>query len=171
MQMKHRVVPFPALAGIAVFGMFWIASCRESGKVTVDPEKARVHIISSTQGEAYIKSFKEADAELSRLLKDSSFLARQFQLPVAEAFNRDAIGALLNAEGAQGIRVYLGRDASGQIRLVLTPIDKNGQDILTKLIPDVTEDQSGPQPRARIAASQMVETGQRCPTQCDTANQ
>lgn len=171
--MKISVVQFPALAGIAVCGLLLLYGCRESsGKIPVNEQRAREHIISSTQGHMYIQSFRQANTELSRLLKDSAFLAKQFQLPVAESFNRDAIAALLNADSADGVRIYLGRDAAGAIRLVLVPIDKNGQDILTKLVPDSAgapaKDTTGPQPRIRIEASQMVEIGQRCPTMCDS---
>lgn len=157
---------FSILAGIAVSGMLLLSSCH--GKIPLDEQKASLHIIPGPQGKEYIHSFQEASIELSRQIKDSSFLDKQFQLPIAEAFNRDAIAALLNATGAQGIRIYLGRDKVGQIRLVLVPITKEGNDIYTKLINKRDAPASGATAGAATPESQVVEVGQRCPTLCDT---
>lgn len=157
------------VAGAALLGM--LSGCRPSGdgKIPVNEEQAAKHIISSTRGEAYIKSFRAAKAELNRIASDS-FLNKQFQLPVGEAFNRDAIAALLNANGAVGIRIYLGRDDSGQVRMVLTPIDKNGADILTQLVkvPEGNGGGNAPRVESLTTQTQMVDIGQRCPTLCDS---
>jgi hypothetical protein len=172
--MKLSNVKFSALAGVAACGMFLLSGCRPSGdgKIPVDEKNAAVHIISSAQGEAYIRSFKVARTELSRVA--DSFASKQFILPTAEAFNRDAIAALLNADGAVGIRIYLGRDDSGQVRLVLAPMDKNGQDIITKLVSVETPPPPPPGPNAPhvelLTKGQFVDIGQRCPTMCDSLN-
>jgi hypothetical protein len=171
--MKLSNVKFPALAGVAACGMFFLSSCRPSGdgKIPVNEKNAAEHIISSTQGEAYIQSFKVARTELSRVA--DSFASKQFILPTAEAFNRDAIAALLNADGAVGIRIYLGRDDSGQVRMVLAPVDKNGQDIITRLV-NVGTPPPPPGPNAPrtelLTKGQFVDIGQRCPTMCDSIN-
>lgn len=176
--MKGTTTRFTSiLTCIAVIGLFWLSACHPTtppppppvdGKIPVNPEKALEHIITAAQGHEYIHSFSTAKMELARQLKDTLFLDHQFQLPVAESFNRDAIASLLNADGADGIRIYLGRDSSGQIRLVLVPINKRNQDILTTLVTAPTDTAGGPKPKAMIEMQQMVEIGQRCPTVCDT---
>jgi hypothetical protein len=157
-------------AGTALSGI--LSSCRPSGdgKIPVNEEQAAQHIISASRGEAYIKSFKAARMELGRVANDS-FLSKQFQLPVGESFNRDAIAALLNANGAVGIRIYLGRDDSGLVRMVLAPIDKNGADILTQLVKVPATSGTGPQVESLTTETQLVDIGQRCPTLCDSINQ
>jgi hypothetical protein len=162
------------LAGITVCGMLSLSGCRPKpnpdGKIPFDPGQAREHIISGLQAQEYLNSFKTGDTALLHLLKDTTFLDKHFQLPTAESFNRDAIIALLDADSAAGVRIYLGRDAQGEVRFVLVPVDKNGQDIHTRLLPDSTTGGSGPQVRSLTVTSQAVEIGQRCPTQCDTTH-
>jgi hypothetical protein len=89
-------------------------------------------------------------------------------MPNAEQFNRDAIAALLNAPGAKGIRIYLGRDGKGLIRMVLVPTDAKNNDIITTLltsdqvmIPGISGAYALP-PQTGDA----IESGQRCPTLC-----
>ena len=81
-----------ALAGIAVCGILWLSGCRpktnDDGKIPFNPQQAREHIISGTQAKEYMHSFRMADTTLAHLLKDTTFLDKQFQLPIAEAFNR-----------------------------------------------------------------------------------
>ena len=147
--------------------MALLAGCH-SGKIPIDEKKALVHIIPESQAREYLRSYSVAFQDLQRQVKDSTFLDTKFNLPIAEAFNRDAIGALLNADGAAGIRIYLGRDSIGRIRLVLVPITKEGRDIYTRLVGNVDVPANGvsaaPMPSS---AGQAVEDGQRCPTLCD----
>jgi hypothetical protein len=160
--MKTSPLPFVLLlvAGLTLVG------CSDGGKIPVDREQAQVHIISEGQARTYVNSFKQGRLELARHLTDSTFLRDTFNLPDAEMFNRHAIALLLNQEGAEGVRIYLGRDSKGQIRLVLLPVDKNGKNIVGKLfattayIPGVSSayaDENG----------EAIENGQRCPTMCD----
>ena len=108
------------------------------------------------------------------MVSDSSFLDKRFNMPVAEMFNRDAIALLLNQEGADGIRIYLGRDEEGYVRLFLLPVDKNGKDIHKKLL-DTDEDKKEPaagDPKVMKQTmdgldGEAIEVGQRCPTICD----
>lgn len=158
--------------GAALCGMLSLSSCRPGGKIPVDENKAAEHIISGAQVVSDIKSFRAGEAELGRINGTDSFLNKEFKLPYAESFNRDAIAALLNADGAVGIRIYLGRDDANQIRLVLLPVDKFGNDIHTKLVSVPLP--AGNQPRVLEAQSktesyQGVDIGQRCPTDCDTS--
>jgi hypothetical protein len=166
-SMKPSTV-YLLLAGTALAGM--LTGCRPGdGKIPVNEEKAAQHIISTATAETYIKSFSVAKKELMRVAATDSFMTRDFQLPIGESFNRDAIAALLNADGAVGIRIYLGRDDSGLVRLVLMPVNKDGEDIHTQLV-KLPAPTTGGQTTTRSYSveSQAVDIGQRCPTQCDS---
>lgn len=177
--MKLSNVKHSIIVGAALCGTIYLSGCNPAtgdGKIPVDEQKAAEHIITGAQGVAYIQSFKTAKAELAHAPMTDSFLNKEFQLPVAESFNRDAIAALLNADGAVGIRIYLGRDDSGQVRMVLLPVDKFGNDVHAKLVTvpipprpggakeHVEESQNPP------SGYQVVDIGQRCPTECDSLN-
>lgn len=147
------------------------AGCNDGGgEIPVDREQAKRHIITEKQARELTSGFREGRQQLARRLGDSAFLRDTFNLPDAETFNRHAIALLLNQEGAEGVRVYMARDAKGQVRLVLLPVDKNGKNIVRKLlgsrtalIPGVksanAQDEDG--------NGEAIENGQRCPTMCD----
>jgi hypothetical protein len=143
------------------------SSCNDkgAGKIPFNEERARQQIIPVQQGSQYsVKFVNLRDSVLPKQLRDSSFLNRQFNLPIAETFNRDAIIALLNAEGADGVRIYFGNDDKGLVRLVLMPVDKNGNDIVTKLTGTVNNKEGTPAAKAAaLAAGESVENGQRPP--------
>ena len=173
--MKLRHITSLSLAALAVSGIIWSSGCQPAwnGKIPINEDSARLNIISASLGKSYIRSYKAADTELMHIVKDS-FL-NHFQLPIAEAFNRDAIAALLNVDGAVAIRVYLGRDDLGQVRMVLVPMDKNGNDIITQLVKPGAQSDTTKQPRveekaASSGSGQVVDNGQRCPTMCDSSN-
>lgn len=153
-----------AVAGIVLA----LSACEQKGgDIPVDRERAKAHIIPISDADAYRDNFGKTKETLRGLISDSSFLDRQFDLPVAEMFNRDAIALLLNQEGADGIRIYFGRDANGKIRLVLLPVDKNGKDIRKMLIDDknITQNAAAQPPGGGFG--QAVEVGQRCPDLCN----
>lgn len=134
------------------------------GKIPFDEARAREQIIPVKQGQTFQDSFVSARAQLSRLITDSTFLARKFNLPNAETFNRDAIAALLNAPGADGVRVYLGTGDKGELRLVLVPVDKNGKDIIGPLLGNKTALNIPGIPSAYAQnGGDVVENGQVCP--------
>jgi hypothetical protein len=165
--MNQSIAKLSLLAGITVCGMALLAGCH-SGKIPVDEKKAQEHVITEAKAKEYIRSFADGTVELQRQIRDSQFLNSQFNLPIAEAFNRDAIGALLNAEGAAGIRIYLGRDSSGQVRLVLIPVTKDGRDIYTRLVGGVDANANGVSAAPQTQSiGQAMEDGQRCPTLCN----
>jgi hypothetical protein len=166
--MNQSITKLSLLAGVAVCGMTLITGCRSSGKIPVDEKKAAEHIISEAQAKAYMSSFATGTVELQRQIRDSSFLNARFNLPIAEAFNRDAIGVLLNAPGAAGIRIYNGRDSLGQVRFVLVPIGKDGRDIFTHLVGNAGVPSGGVSAAPPTGDGQAVEDGQRCPTLCST---
>lgn len=164
--MKQSIAKLSLLAGAAVCGVILFSSCHQ-GKIPIDEKRAALHIITETRAKDYQKSYSTATEELQRQVKDSAFLDQRFKLPIAEAFNRDAIGALLNAQGADGIRIYLGRDSIGRIRLVLVPITKEGKDIYTRLIGTADVPANGVSAAPTPQPGQAVEIGQICPTLCD----
>jgi hypothetical protein len=63
----------------------------------------------------------------------------------------------------------MGRDEKGQVRMVLVPVDKNGNNIIGKLLSNRTAYIPG----VKSANAQdgndgeAIENGQRCPTLCD----
>lgn len=148
-----------------------ISGCNNNnnnGRIPFDEKRARISVIPITQARQYQNNFVTTRAELGRLITDSTFLPRNFNLPNAESFTRDAIILLLNQEGADGIRIYYGKDNAGVVRLVLLPVDKNGKDIQTTLIengqtralkiPGIPTAHAAPD-----AEAQAVENGQTCP--------
>jgi len=160
--MKEKKM-FRILAGLIAV-CFILTGCYRK-KILVDETRARQQLIPIDQAKQYQKSFVSSHDALAKLASDTSFLKKHLILPNAESFNRDMIALLLNQEGADGIRIYYGEDSSGQIRLVLLPVDKNGNDIITNLsgntsaisIPGI----SGAY--AQQGGGQAGENGQSCP--------
>lgn len=161
-----RTLVVVALFSLALSVLY---SCNggKGGGIPVDNERAKVHIIPIKQADTYRDQFSKTKTDLLAQLRDSSYLDREFNLPIAEMFNRDAIALLLNQEGADGIRIYLGRDEKGQVRLVLLPVDKNGKDIRRKLMDLQSLTQKAAASPDDDMDGQAVEVGQRCPTVCD----
>lgn len=131
--------------------------------IPVDRELAKRHIITEKQARDLVGRFKQTRQ------RDSAGLSTA-GLPDAELFNRHAIALLLNQEGAEGIRIYIGHDSSGQVHLVLLPVDKNGKNIVRRLLGGKTAYIPG----VKSANAQYddgdgeaIENGQRCPHVCD----
>jgi len=168
MKSTHKPAPFQLIV-FACFLLsitFFVAcSGNKSGKVLVDETRAREQVIPVKQGQMYQDSFISARNQLARLVTDSSFLLRKFNLPNAETFNRDAIGLLLNVDSCDGIRVYLGTDEKGLMRIVLVPVDKQGNDIITHLLsrPTALTIPGIPTANAQGDDGEVVENGQVCP--------
>jgi hypothetical protein len=158
-----------AVAGFALT-LLVLTSCKDdddqSGEIPYNKERARQHIIDTKTADAYRYWFGRTKDSIRRYMVDSNFLDKNFNMPVAEMFNRDAIAVLLNQKGADGIRIYLGKDSIGQVRLVLFPVDKNGKDIRTMLIDDRTITQKAAGQVSYGGPGQGVEVGQRCPDAC-----
>jgi hypothetical protein len=171
--MKTPALQFTLLLLITALA---ITSCNDGAggggtRVTVDVEQAKGNIISRDRARSYTDNFVKGRQELSAQLArsgDSLFLARNFNLPDAELFNRHAIGLLLNQPGAEGIRILMGRDEKGMIRLVLLPVDKNGENIIGKLVANNgTARMPGTKSAYADDDGEAIENGQRCPTMCD----
>ena len=155
-----------------VFTAFFGAGCNNDngadGKIPFDERRAQQSVISIDTARQYQADFIRTREALGKLITDTNFLKQNFNLPNAESFTRDAIILLLNQTGADGVRVYYGKDRTGVVRLVLLPVDKNGRDIKTVLIdrsqtkaisiPGIQSAQAAPPDEA-----QAVENGQTCP--------
>ncbi|WP_343670415.1 hypothetical protein [Chitinophaga sp.] len=135
-------------------------------QIPLNKARASRHVISQREADNLINGFLQGKKELQARLP-GNYLDSAFNLPNAEMFNRDAIAALLNARGADGIRIYLGRDEKGQVRLVLLPVDRKGNDIHTTLVSRETA-LSIPGIESATARDdlQAMESGQRCPPLC-----
>ncbi|WP_343306667.1 hypothetical protein AAHN97_06090 [Chitinophaga niabensis] len=143
------------------------------GGIPVDRERAKEHIITMKDARAYTHAFDSAKDELQGQLRDSSYLSTRFKLPVCELFNKDAIGALLNKKGTDGIRVYLGLNREREVVFVLVPVDGQGKDLRGKLfaqnnfwIPGVSTAYAQ-DPELELEDEEAVERGHRCPHSCD----
>ena len=169
---QSRFLLFFVLSADAVT---WI-SCNDNGQgnaggdIPFDEKRAEQSVISIDTAKQYQANFIAGRQTLGRLLNDTGYLQKSFNLPNAESFTRDALILLLNQKGADGVRVYYGKDNAGIVRLVLLPIDKNGRDIQTVLI-DRGQQQTNAIsipgiPSAHAAPPsqfQAVENGQTCP--------
>jgi hypothetical protein len=163
---------FLVFSALLVTTFTW-AGCKNDngggdGKIPFDERRAEQSVIPIDTAKQYQANFINARETLGRLIGDTNFLRQNFNLPNAESFTRDAIILLLNQTGADGIRVYYGKDNAGGVRLVLLPVDKNGKDIQAVLInrgqtnaisiPGISSAQAAP-----ASDAQAVENGQTCP--------
>ena len=160
--MKARKFSLAALCLIAF--SFILSGCYRD-QIPLDEKRASQQIIPIEQAKAFQNRFVETHRELSQRMGNDSSMKTKFVLNNGESFNRDMIALLLNQKGADGIRIYLGQDEKGEVRLVLLPIDKDGKDIITTLvanatalkIPGISQSNAG-------SGGQAGETGQGCPT-------
>ena len=163
---------FLAFFALLLIAFIW-AGCNNNdrgndGKIPYDERRAAQSVISIDTAKQYQANFINTRETLGKLIGDTNFLRQNFNLPNAESFTRDAIILLLNQTGADGIRVYYGKDNAGVVRLVLLPVDKNGKDIQAVLInrgqtqalsiPGIQSAQAAPPSDA-----QAIENGQTCP--------
>lgn len=76
-------------------------------------------------------------------------------LPFSETFDRAAFDALLNEDGAQGLRIYYGMDENLKIHTIIVGVNENNEDILPTSTLALTEEEP-----------YIVENGTRCPELC-----
>jgi hypothetical protein len=160
-----KPTPMLFLTGLLLGGMLLFSQCKSEEEydpiIPYDEAKAQEHFISVDTAAKYTWLFRNGKKALGREVKDSSYLDKKFNMPLAESFNRDAVAALLNQAGAKGVRIYLGQDEKGLIRLVLVAVDKKGDDItghdgkIMKYTSNTVGDDAI-----------ILEAGQRCPTLC-----
>lgn len=139
--------------------------------ISFDTVRAAQSVIPIQEAIAFQQSFIRTRSELSKLTKDTNFLAENFNLPNGEAFTKDALLLLLSQKDADGVRFYYGKDSKGVVRLVLLPVTKDGKVIYTKLIGssrlvtgrDTTVTGVKAKALNEDNKNEAVETGQTCP--------
>lgn len=150
-----------------MLAVFSLSGCSDHGDIPYDKTRAGEHIISLRTADAYLRDFQVGKDSLHKRA-DSVSLKGVFEVPYSEMFNRDAIALLLNQPGTDGIRIYLGRDSAGLVRMILLPVDTAGKDIRRVLL-----DKSSLTSKAATQLDQFgdggqaIEVGQRCPTMCN----
>lgn len=171
--MKYHA--FTACASLCILTML-VWSCNNDRQkpnpdrriIPLDEARARRSVIGIDTAIQYQQRFVQTRGAL----RDTAFLSRNFNIPNAESFSRDAIILLLNQQGADGIRVYYGKDNTGKVRLVLLPIDSAGRNIKNKLISTQTALQvpgvSSAQAQQFAEDGEAIEKGQTCPP-CEIA--
>ncbi|MGX5820621.1 hypothetical protein ACWKWU_20670 [Chitinophaga lutea] len=160
------------IALILLIILVWRELSRGGG-IPVDKERVKEHVITMKEANEYATAFASAKAELKRQIQDTGYLDRNFNMPVCELFNRDAIAALLNKKGADGVRIYLGLNPKKEVVFVLVPVDGRGKDISGKLlayetpwIPGISTAVAAPPDED----AEALERGQRCPYNCDATS-
>lgn len=166
--MKHRnlLCFFSAAILLAALTKCTPGSNPDQGEIPLDRARAIEHVIPIEEARALRQGFLAGRKELQAKLP-GNYLDSAFNIPEGETFNRHAIAAILNAKGAVGLRIYMGKDEKGQVRMVLLPVDSSGGDILTTLVSrDKAANIPGIQPAKATTAIQAMESGQRCPPLC-----
>lgn len=116
---KSKQEPASAAAGL---------SAREPG------QKVSEHIIPMSKAIEYSRRFIYLrDTVLPGQLNNPGFLNQSMEMPFCETFCRESIDALLSVEGTKSVRIYFGVDENGKMRLVLLPVDDEGNNIITNL--------------------------------------
>lgn len=147
------------LACLAVCIIMSLCKCHSKGpgdQIPYNKDSAQVHIIPIDTAVKLTSTFRLIQMQMARKLHDTAYIVN---FPLAEKFNRDAIIALLNQKGARGVRIYLGEDKSGPVKMVLVAVDSLNNDITGrsgKVVKFTSNTQDG------VA----LEAGQRCPTLC-----
>jgi len=75
-----------------------------------------------------------------------------------ETFNREEFDWVLAQKDCVGLRIYFGMEENLQVRLLVTGVNINGDDIISEAGANLTE----PPP------SGVIELGRPCPTYCPT---
>lgn len=147
-----------------------LTACQEknhgNGEIPYDQRNAQRHVISVSKAEELTSRYRQGKNELMRQLRSPDYLDKNFSMPDAEMFNRDAIALLLNQKGAKGMRIYVGQDDKGLIRFVVVGVDAKGEDILGKR--DTLAATAAYSAASAGSSPIILEVGQRCPTLCST---
>ncbi|HXB09596.1 MAG TPA: hypothetical protein VNW04_20860, partial [Puia sp.] len=143
----------------------------DKGKPSINEDTLRNHVIPISLAIQYTKAFRgvlDSNYHLNPKALDSLRFDRAEEFP-ADIFY-DLLAQTNPKQGqAKGIRIYLGRDPNGQLRMVLVPVDSLGNDIINHLVDLKGKPVPG---TAHVEALQVndgqgFEAGQQCPTVCD----
>ena len=141
-------------------------------KPPFNSDTVRTHIISVTESRELTRNFRRSVDSFNHScagFKDS------LKFGHAEEFPADVFLALLAEQNdkqgtAKGVRIYYGRGADGEIKLVLVPVDSLGNDMTGTILNLKGKPAAGAEDKAvqqSASGGQAVEQGQRCPTACD----
>src|SRR6266705_68918 len=123
----------PALFLMVISCTFTLSGCHENcAEAPLNEDSIRPHAISIAEAAILTAKWRNLTDSFSQKcpsLKDS------LKFGYSEAFNGDTYRILLRQKDslnrpAAGIRIYYGVAKDGQIKLVMVPIDSNGNDIL-----------------------------------------
>jgi hypothetical protein len=171
--LNFRSIIFTALTALILVAIFSLPGCKSGGGRyhDINLDSVKPHLLPIEAAVKYPARFRAAMDTMGKkypMYKDSLWFGK------AEAFNSDAIAILLQQKDstqaqAVGIRIYYGLDANKIVRMILVPYDKNGNDIINRLI--TSEEMQIPGVSSAKAfttpGGQTIEQGQFCPTVCD----
>ena len=166
----------PLLTFLIIFA--GVTGCNQPSKDTVTlpaPQDTVVddHVIPIEVARALTADFRASIANFDTLCPK---FADSMHFGHAEAWPTDVFVKLLTQHNekqghARGIRVYFGRGPGGEIKLVMVPYDKNGNDMVDHIVDISGNPAPGTTPiktkELTTSNGQAVEQGQRCPTACD----
>lgn len=179
--LRSGTLLLPVLLSLLTLTTFLFAGCGErpgEGEPPIDYDSVKPHIIPIQLAAYYTQNFRASVDSFNQkcpTFKDSMRFGH------AEAFPSDLYRLLLKQKDstgalARGIRIYYGRGPDGQIKMVLIPYDKNGNDIINHMVSTDEKQVPGVSPArnektANTASSsssngQAGEQGQLCPTAC-----
>jgi hypothetical protein len=168
-------LPLPVVFLLILLTTFYLSGCgdRGDGLPPINEDSVRTHAIPIGEAIAYTTSFRNSVDSLN--LKCPTF-KDSLRLGHSEAFNSDVFRVLVAVKDstgtlAAGIRIYYGRGKDGQVRLIMVPYDKNGNDIITHLVGTSEKPVPGVSSAKTEAltiegGAQAMEQGQLCPTIC-----
>lgn len=174
-----RLIPGALIIAAGCFFLSGVSGCGphhgegggDGGKPTINQDTLRNHVIPIELAMQYTKAFRAVldtnTYHIDPKQIDSLKLDRAEEFPADIFF--DLLAQANPKQGqAKGIRIYLGRDPNGQLRMVLVPVDSLGNDIINHLV-----DQNGKAlpGGARVEklttdGGQGFEVGSVCPTAC-----
>lgn len=175
-SLKSGLSRVPVLFSLIALSTLLLSGCGErpgGGEPPINEDSVKPHIIPIQLAAAYTKDFR---ANIDSFNQKCPTFKEQMKFGNAEAFPSDLYRILLKQKDstgtiASGIRIYYGRSTDGLIRLVMVPYDKNGNDIINKMVSMDAKQLPGVSPEAKTATSstsdgQAGEDGQRCPSIC-----
>jgi hypothetical protein len=145
----------------------------DDGLGPIDDSVVGAHVIPIALARQYTASFR---ASVDSFNKNCPSFKDSMQFGHAEAFPNDVYRKLMKQKNekqgrAYGIRIYFGRGPNGEIKMVLVPYDKNGNDMIDQIVGMDGKPVPGMTPikteALKVTGGQAIEDGQRCPTACD----
>ena len=167
---------FPFLASVIIVAGF--SACNQPPKDQVSfplPQDTVLdkHVIPIEVARQLTADFR---ASVANFDTTCSKFADSMHFGHAEAWPTDVFVKLLSQHNdkqghAKGIRIYFGRGPGGEIKLVDVPYDKDGNDMIDRMVDLNGNPAPGTTPiktrELTTGGGQAVEQGQRCPTVCD----